>query len=48
MATAFSWIGILLLAVLVLVLMYLFNRNPQPWETLAGAPKPMPEAAPAD
>lgn len=48
LATALSWIGIILLAVLVLVLMFLFNRNPQPWETLAGAPKPMPEAAPAD
>jgi PTS system galactitol-specific IIC component len=43
-----SWIGVILLGLLVLVLMYLFNRNPQPWEKLAGAPEPMPEAGPAD
>lgn len=47
-ARALSWIGVLLLGVLVLVLMYLFNRNPQPWENLAGAPKMMPEAGSAD
>jgi PTS system galactitol-specific IIC component len=39
------WIGILLLGVLVLVLMFLFNRNPRPWEILAGAPKEEPSAA---
>ncbi|HRN68392.1 MAG TPA: PTS transporter subunit IIC [Promineifilum sp.] len=33
-----GWIGIGLLAVLVLVVMYFFQRNPGPWERLAGAP----------
>jgi hypothetical protein len=33
-----SWLGIGILAVLVLVVMYFFNRNPKPWEVLAGAP----------
>lgn len=33
-----GWIGIGILAVLVLVVMFLFNRNPGPWERLAGAP----------
>lgn len=34
-----GWIGIGALAVLVLVMMYLFRRNPGPWERLAGAPR---------
>ncbi len=34
-----GWIGIGALAVLVLVVMYLFRRNPGPWERLAGAPR---------
>lgn len=40
-----SWLGIGILAVLVLVVMYFFNRNPQPWEVLAGAPKEEEPAA---
>lgn len=48
LARALSWLGPILMGVLVLVLMYFFNRNPQPWEDLAGAPKAMPEAGVAD
>lgn len=33
-----GWLGIGLLAILVLAVMYFFNRNPGPWERLAGAP----------
>jgi len=40
-----SWLGIGILGVLVLVVMYFFNRNPKPWEFLAGAPKEEEPAA---
>jgi len=39
MGRTMGWIGIGALAVLVLVLMFLFRRNPGPWERLAGAPR---------
>ena len=42
-----SWFGIGFLAVLVLVLMFFYNRNPRPWDILAGAPREEEEAAAA-
>ena len=48
MAGSLSWFGIAILGVLVLVLMFLFNRNPRPWELLAGAPEELLEPGAAD
>jgi hypothetical protein len=36
-----------ILGILVLVLMYLFQRNPRPWERLAGASEEMLEPSAA-